>query len=348
MVKDMSRLGRDYLETGSLVEHVFPLYGIRLISITDGFDTGQGTDWLLMALTNLANTMYARDISKKINAAKAGMYEKGIPVGKVPYGYKIDHDAKDSGFMAVDNEAAAVVKRIFTDFISGKGTTAISHDLNNEKIPSPLAYRHRKNGRTDKASRYRWTANSVQQILGNRAYTGRYIMGRTSQKVFQPKKKMPVPKDCWHVFESHHPAIISEDRFCAAQERKQKKSPSVKHGQNLLAHKIFCGRCGAHMGIPDSSAKNPKYVCRTNLYFGSGCEMMPVDKAGVYEAVLREIQKAPRHRADAQDELTAGGSMADSFVRFAGTIKLSKEMVSELVEKVIVYDQGTIEVFFNE
>ena len=341
VVKDMSRIGRNYLEAGSLVEQVFPLYGIRLISITDGFDTGKGTDWLLMALTNLANTMYARDISKKINAAKAGMYEKGIPVGKVPYGYKINHDARDSGYMVVDDEAADVVKRIFADFISGKGTTVISRDLNNEEIPSPLAYRHRKNGHPEKASRYRWTANSVQQILGNRAYTGRYVMGRTSQKVFQPKKRMTVPGNAWHVFENHHPPIVSNEVFRAAQDRKRKKAPSERHEPNLLAHKIFCGKCGARMGIPDSSARNPKYMCRTNWYYGSGCGMGYIRKADVYEAVMKIIQ-------DSTTSCDVKSTKNDSFRKFKGQDELSQEMVAELVSKVVVYDASRIEVVLYE
>ena len=341
VVKDMSRLGRDYLETGSLVEHVFPLYGIRLISITDGFDTGKGADWLLMALTNLANTMYARDISQKINAAKAGMYEKGIPVGKVPYGYRIDHNIKGSECMVVDEEAAAVVRRIFRDFISGKGTTAISRDLNNEAIPSPLAYRHRKNGHPDEASRYRWTANSVQQILGNRAYTGRYVMGRTSQKVFQPKKRMNIPRNAWHVFENHHPAIVSDEDFRAAQGKKRKKAPSERHDPNLLAHKIFCGRCGAHMGIPDSSAKNPKYMCRTNWYYGSGCGMGYIGKAEVYDAVMKKIQ-------DSTTMYSIKDSDNDPLRRFKGQNELSQEMAVEFVSKVIVYDASKIEVVLYE
>ena len=337
VVKDMSRIGRNYLEAGSLVEQVFPLYGIRLISITDGFDTGKGTDWLLMALTNLANTMYARDISNKINAAKACMYEKGIPVGKVPYGYRINHNAADSGYMVVDDEAADVVKRIFADFISGKGTTVISRDLNNEEIPSPLAYRHRKNGHPDKASRYRWTANSVQQILGNRTYTGRYIMGKTSQKVFQQKKRMAVPSNAWHIFENHHPPIVSDEDFRAAQDRKRKKAPPERHEPNLLAHKVFCGKCGAHMGIPDSSAKNPKYMCRTNWYYGSGCGMGYVRKTDVYEAVMKEIQ-------DSTTAHSFKDSDNDPFRKFKGQNELSQEMASELVAKVIVHDASRIEV----
>ena len=344
VVKDMSRIGRDYLEAGSLVEHVFPLYDIRLISITDGFDTGKGTDWLLMALTNLANTMYARDISQKINAVKAEMYKKGIPVGRVPYGYRIDRGTSRRGYMAIDDEAARTVKRIFGDFIEGKGTTTIARELNNEGIPSPLAYRYICNGQKDKASRYRWTANSVQQILGNRTYTGRYAMGKTSQKIFQPRKRMAVPEDGWHVFERHHPAIISDEEFGAAQERKRKKSPPSRHSPNLLAHKIYCGKCGAPMGIPDSSAKNPKYVCRTNLYYGSGCSMGRVSMVEVYEAVVMRIQGSTTEGSGFGHPDRINERNAATHMKYGKADKLSKEMADGLVEKVVVHDPANIEV----
>ena len=331
VVKDMSRLGRDYLEAGSLVERVFPLYGIRFISITDGFDTDSDADWLLMALTNLANTMYARDISQKINAARKGMLEKGIPVGKVPYGYRINHKVKDAGCMEIDEEAAQVVRRIFDNFIAGQGTTVISRCLNAEGVPSPLAYRYIRRCNPVAAAKYKWTANSVQQILGNETYTGRYVMGTVSMKIFQPKKRMYIPKEQWRIFENHHPAIVSKETFTAARDMKQQKSPAKRKSSNLLAHKIYCGRCGAHMGIPDSAAKNPKYVCRTNLYYGSGCSMEHISKEMVNEAVFDEIQKMTGLSGDHQKSSPDGK-------------ELSQDMVDLFVEKVIVYDGTHIEV----
>ena len=134
VVKDMSRLGRDYIEAGKLVEHVFPLYGIRLISITDGFDTKKDPGGLMMAVANLTNAMYAQDISRKINAAKDVMREKGQPIGKVAFGYKINRDDPKNPKMVIDEETAPVVRRIFSDFISGKGTTTIARELNAEGV----------------------------------------------------------------------------------------------------------------------------------------------------------------------------------------------------------------------
>ena len=294
VVKDMSRLGRDYIEAGNLVEHVFPLYGIRLISITDGFDTEKDPAGLMMAVTNLANAMYAQDISRKINSAKEEMVKKGIPTSKVPFGYRMDRSDRSDPVMYIDEEAAKVVRRIFDEFIGGKGTTGIARMFNDENVPTPMAYRYLKLGQADKAGRYKWTPNMVQQILYNETYTGKYAMAKTVHRLYQKEERIFLPKEEWTVFENHHPAIISRERFAEAQGHKQKKGARGKNAPNLLREKVFCGCCGAHMGIPDSAAKTPKYVCRTNWYYGKGCVMGSVRKSIVYDAVFDTIKDTVR------------------------------------------------------
>ena len=290
VVKDLSRIGRDYLEAGKLVEHVFPLYGIRLISITDGFDTDKDVNSLMMALTNLTNAMYAQDISRKINASMQDMSERGIPIGKVPYGYRMNKDDPKNPVMEIDEEPASVVRRIFADFISGKGTTYIARDLNDEGVLTDREYRFKKNGQYDKMGRYKWSACTVQQILNNDTYTGRYAMNKVQIRIKQQRKRIYIPKDEWRTFEDHHPAIISKEDFERVQMMKQKKSPAGKNPPNLLKGKAFCGCCGGHMGIPDSAAKNPKYICRRKSIYERDCTTEPVLKAVVYDAVFAAIK----------------------------------------------------------
>ena len=294
VAKDMSRIGRDYIEAGNLVEHVFPLYGIRLVSITDGFDTDKDPGGVMMAVTNLTNAMYAQDISNKINAAKETMLKKGILLGRVPYGYKMNRKDTEHPIMEIDEEAAIVVKRIFSDFLAGIGTTAIARTLNEENVPTALSHRLIRNGDLEGARKYQWTANTVQQILYNETYTGRYAMGKTSQKLYRGKERVYIPQDKWFIYENHHPAIISKEDFALVIEKKQKKSKWKKKAPNILKNKIYCGCCGAHMGIPDSAAKTPKYVCRTNLYYGKGCESVCVNKTVVYNAVFHTIKDMVR------------------------------------------------------
>ena len=294
VVKDMSRLGRDYIEAGNLVEHVFPLYGIRLISITDGFDTAKGANGLMMAVTNLVNAMYAQDISRKINAAKEDMVKRGLPTGKLPYGYKVNRDDSANHYMNIDEETAPVVRRIFQDFIAGKGTTIIARELNEEGVLTDREYRFKKNGQYEKMGRYKWSACTVQQILRNECYTGHYILGRETIRVQHGKKRIRLPKEQWHTFEDHHPAIISKEDFDLAQARKQKKSAPSSHAPNLLKNKVFCGCCGGHMGIPDSGARNPKYMCRRSVQYERDCATGYVPKQTVYDAVFKAVKDMVR------------------------------------------------------
>ena len=290
VVKDMSRIGRDYIEAGNLVEHVFPLYGIRLISITDGFDTKRDPGGLMMAMANLTNAMYAQDISRKINAAKETLIEKGVPIGKVAFGYTICREDPKHPKMVIDAETAPIVRRIFAGFIAGKGTTAIARELNDEGILTDREYRFKKNNQLDKMGKYKWSACTVQQIIRNDVYIGNYAMGKVRIRTSQQKKRVFVPKDEWKTFENHHPAIISKEDFEKAQSMKQNKSAPCSHAPNLLKNKVFCGCCGGHMGIPDSSAKNPKYMCRRSVFYETECSTGYIKKEIVDKSVFLAVK----------------------------------------------------------
>ncbi|MBR1634546.1 MAG: recombinase family protein [Lachnospiraceae bacterium] len=294
VVKDMSRIGRDYIEAGSLVEHVFPLYGMRLISITDGFDTDKDANGLMMAVANLTNAMYAQDISRKINAAKADMAERGIPIGKLPYGYRMNRDDPKNPRMEIDEEPAAVVRRIFAEFLSGKGTTLIARELNEEGVLTDREYRFRKNGQHEKMGRYKWSACTVQQVLNNETYTGRYSMNKVRMKMNQKEKRIFIPKEEWRTFENHHPAIIPKDDFAKVRAMKQKKSRGGKNPPNYLKRKVFCGCCGGHMGILNPAAKNPKYECRRKAFYEQGCSTGQILKSAVYGAVFKAVKDQMR------------------------------------------------------
>ena len=290
VAKDMSRIGRDYMEAGNLVEHVFPLYGIRLITITDGFDTDRDPGGIMLAVANLTNAMYAQDISKKINAAKEVMIEKGVPIGKVAFGYEISREDPKHPKMVINEETAPIVRRIFSDFIGGKGTTIIARELNEEGILTDREYRFKKNGQLDRMGRYKWSACTVQQIIRNDVYIGNYAMAKVQIRINNQRKRVFTPKDKWKTFENHHPAIISKEDFDKAQSMKQKKSPIKRRSKNHLKNKVFCGCCGGHMGIPDSGAKNPKYMCRRSVNYEAGCRTGYVKKETVYNSTFAAIK----------------------------------------------------------
>lgn len=290
VAKDMSRIGRDYIEAGNLVEHVFPLYGIRLITITDGFDTDRDPGGIMLAVANLTNAMYAQDISKKINAAKEVMIEKGVPIGKVAFGYEISREDPKHPKMVINEETAPIVRRIFSDFIGGKGTTIIARELNEEGILTDREYRFKKNGQLDRMGRYKWSACTVQQIIRNDVYIGNYAMAKVQIRINNQRKRVFTPKDKWKTFENHHPAIISKEDFDKAQSMKQKKSPIKRRSKNHLKNKVFCGCCGGHMGIPDSGAKNPKYMCRRSVNYEADCSTGYVKKETVYNSTFAAIK----------------------------------------------------------
>ena len=170
-VKDLSRLGRDYIETGNLIERVFPLFGIRFIAITDGFDSNKSTSELMVSVTNIANALYAQDISKKISSSKRTKMEQGIPVGAVIYGYRIELDAAGDRTMVIDDEPAEVIREIYRRFISGEKKMAIAADLNERGILTPYQYRYRDQPeKLEGKEHLQWTLANITKALQNEAY----------------------------------------------------------------------------------------------------------------------------------------------------------------------------------
>ena len=140
VVKDLSRLGRDYIETGNLVERVFPMMNIRFVAITDNYDSSKKDADLMVAVTNIANDLYAKDISKKISASKQEAMEKGIPTGNVAYGYKVVFNENKVKVMVEDKEAADVVRWIFNEAEKGTLHSVIAAELNAKHILAALAW----------------------------------------------------------------------------------------------------------------------------------------------------------------------------------------------------------------
>lgn len=145
VVKDLSRLGRDYIETGNLVERVFPMMNIRFVAITDNYDSSKKDADLMVAVTNIANDLYAKDISKKISASKQEAMEKGIPTGNVAYGYKVVFNENKVKVMVEDKEAADVVRWIFNEAEKGTLHSVIAAELNAKHILTPAQYKVRHN-----------------------------------------------------------------------------------------------------------------------------------------------------------------------------------------------------------
>lgn len=254
IVKDLSRLGRNYVEAGTYIERVFPFLNVRFISINDDFDSfRKGTD-LTMPLKNIVNEYYAKDISRKVTSAlNAARAEGKFVIRMAPYGYF--KAAEDKQKLVVDPETAGHVKRIFQMFLEGKGYRAIADILNGEGIPCPDRYR-RERGLP--ASMHQdskvWTGIVVKRILSNEYYTGDSVHRKSSGKLFEGDGQ---GMEEVYVVRNTHEAIISRKDFDEVQRMKSKKAQEYNEkraegrkqtaGKNKFKRKIVCSDCGKTM-----------------------------------------------------------------------------------------------------
>lgn len=254
VVKDMSRLGRDYLKVGLYTEITFPEAGVRFIAINDGVDSESSVDNDFTPFRNIINEWYAKDTSKKIRAVfKAkGMSGKHLCT-LPPYGYR--KDEQDKQLWIVDEEAAEVVKEIFALCMKGYGPTQIARVLTERHIEPPVLYK-RRNGLPITSqiteSPEIWSTESINKILANPAYLGHTVNFRTRKKSYKSKKKIELPKDEWVIFRNTHEAIIDEETFGIVERLRQaKRRPTDMGEMSIFSGLVYCADCGQKM-----------YLCR--------------------------------------------------------------------------------------
>lgn len=240
IVKDMSRFGRDYLQVGMYTDVVFPEFGVHFIAVNDGVDSTRGESEFT-AIRNVFNEMYARDTSKKIRATwqskgKSGEHLTTIP----PYGYM--KSPEDKKKWIVDEEAAAVVQKIFSLCASGKGPTQIAKWLKQQQILNPTAYCHAKGLPTSNkptADPYKWTNETVSRILERVDYLGHTVNFKTTKQSYKSKKKIWNDPVDWVIFENTQPPIIEESVFLIVQNIRKDRELCTTHSiRNVILHEI--------------------------------------------------------------------------------------------------------------
>ena len=252
LVKDLSRLARNYLDAGRLTEITFPDNDVRFIAVSDGIDSDYQTDndANLLPLKSLFNDWYSRDTSKKIRAVKQAKAKAGERMTtNAIYGYK--KDPNNSKNWIVDPVAAEIVKRIFNEAKSGKSLPKIARALIEDKVETP-SQRRVSLGDAPTArsySPYGWHRDTIVKILSRMEYLGHTVNGRTRKKAYKDKKQIWLPKEDWLIFKDTHEAIIDQDTFDIVQKMRQHKrvmgSPRFEAGhENLFAGLVFCGTCG--------------------------------------------------------------------------------------------------------
>ncbi len=304
IVKDMSRLGRNYLQVGMYTEMIFPQNGVRFIAINDGVDSAQG-DNDFAPLRNIFNEWLVRDTSKKIRAVKRSKGMSGKPVTSKPvYGYLMDEDEN----FIIDEEAAPVVKQIYSLCLAGNGPTKIARMLTEQEIPTPGTLEYRRTGRTRRyhpGYECKWAANTVVHILENREYTGCLVNFKTTTQSYKCSKIIYNSEDKQAIFENHHEQIIDKDTWERVQElRKQRKRPNRYDEVGLFSGILFCADCGSVMyqqRYQTEKRRQDCYICGSYKKRTADCtaHFIRTDllTAGVTENLRKVTSYAAKHEA---------------------------------------------------
>ena len=266
IVKDMSRLGRNYLQVGFYTEMLFPQKGVRFIAVNDNVDSAsEGMDNDFTPLRNLFNEWLVRDTSKKIKAVKKSKGMSGKPVTSKPvYGYVMDEDEN----FIIDEEAAPVVQQIYQLCLAGNGPTKIARMLTEQEIPTPGTLEYRRTGSTRRyhpGYECKWATNTVVHILENREYMGCLVNFKTEKPSYKTKHSIENPIEKQAIFENHHEPIIDTQTWERVQElRKQRKRPNRYDEVGLFSGMLFCADCGSVMyqqRYQTDKRKQDCYIC---------------------------------------------------------------------------------------
>ena len=304
IVKDMSRLGRNYLQVGMYTEMIFPQKGVRFIAINDGVDSAQGENDFA-PLRNIFNEWLVRDTSKKIKAVKRSKGMSGKPITSKPvYGYLMDADEN----FILDEEAAPVVRQIYSLCLAGNGPTKIARMLTEQQIPTPGTLEYRRTGSTRRyhpGYECKWATNTVVHILENREYTGCLVNFKTEKPSYKVKHSIENPIEKQAIFENHHEPIIDRQTWERVQElRKQRKRPNRYDEVGLFSGLLFCGDCGSVMyqqRYQTDKRKQDCYICGSYKKRTKDCtaHFIRTDylTAGVVENLRQVTSYAAKHEA---------------------------------------------------
>lgn len=274
IVKDMSRLGRDYLKVGFYTEVLFVEKGVRFIAINNGIDSANQQDSDFTPFLNIINEWYAKDTSKKIRAVMKSKGEAGEHLcTNPPYGYR--KDPADKKHWVVDEEAAEVVKRIFALCLDGYGPSQIARILKADKVITPTVYYQRMGKATRSPlpdNTYSWDQKSVAGILERPEYQGHTVNFKTYKQSYKSKKTCYNPEENWLVFENTHEAIVDADTWARVQElRKNKRRPTRTGKTNMFSGIVRCADCGEKLYYCTSrnfEARQDHFVCSTSRLKG--------------------------------------------------------------------------------
>ena len=307
ITKDLSRLGRNYIEAGSYIEIFFPKHKVRYIAITDGVDSLTRQEMDITPFKNILNDMYSRDISKKVLSgitirSRQGKFCGGTP----PLG--LMRDPEDKGHLIIDPKTAPIIRKIYDYALDGLGCMRISKKLMEEKIPVT----HVKSNTERQENYYYWAGSRISHILRNPFYKGAHLVFRTHQKGIRSNTYDIIPREEWEIIENCHDAIVSPEEWDKVQELIDRR-PTIMNGNacpfyNLFHGIIYCATCGKSMQVRyekvGRTGKNrftgeqrepidkSYYICQTYNRLGkNACTSHKIEARDLYNLVLKDIQE---------------------------------------------------------
>ena len=351
IVKDMSRFGKDYIEAGNYIETIFPFLGVRFISINDHFDTDAEFNQnksLEIALKNLVNDMYAKDISKRVAVSRRLDMERGKFTGSnAPYGYKVDSTDPLRKYL-VDEEAAAVVRQIFELAAEGVTLREIARELQSYRLALPGEYLksgklYVEEGQEAKA----WYAGTISNILKNQAYIGNMVQGKRRTRLSENEARHFTEEEDWIVVENTHEPIVDKELFDKVRkvlgQKVEESSFASERGKNLpikddiFAGILFCGNCKRR--LPQLSRIIEKdgrlerqyfYACRYNYDFGGekcGCSILDTELVKAVHKIL-EVNIATLTESE-KTEAVVKGVMDKNLKQCDGQIRKLEKLIEK-------------------
>ncbi|HGH9308878.1 TPA: recombinase family protein [Streptococcus pyogenes] len=302
ITKDLSRLGRNYLESGAYIEMYFPQKNVRYIAITDGIDTINSYEFDIMPFKNILNEMYAKDTSKKVKSALKSRMKEGTYIGsKAPFGFKKDPDDKHR--LIIDERVKPIIELVYELCLEGKGTQLISQEMMKRKIPRPSSFLENADklyGLTEE-NKYKWTHRMVLSILRDPVYCGNMERNKRPTLSFKNRKRLYVPKEDRIVVKDTHEGIVSEEVWTQVQNMLDKRKNTNKSGityDNILKGLVKCPDCNYALTPKTDYRLNKKdtidfvhFSCSGYKKYGvKACTSHRINARDLYNVVLEDIQ----------------------------------------------------------
>ena len=326
IVKDLSRFGRNHIQSDDYIENILPGYNVRFISIiddVDSFNNPKSVCSIEIPLKNLMNDQYARDISEKVRSTLKIKQLNGEFIGvTAPYGYL--KNPKDKHKFIIDKEASYIVKKIFNMILLGKSRKEISEHLNSKNVLTPSLYKLSKENTTSEDLIYskKWNSEIVNRILRNETYTGTLIQNIKTKPNYRTDKLIDVNKDEWIITENHHEPIISRDKFDKVQQILNRKTKVNKNDDiDLFSGYLKCSHCGSNL-IIKKSKNQIYYYCSSYIKYKS-CLKYSINKKKLEQMVKDEI------------------------IKKINIEQLDRKVLNELIDMIYIIDKNNIKIEFK-